>query len=53
VIDQADVRTRAIARKLRGVEAADQGEAQQLLDGMLDLPDAGVETNPEYDDGAD
>jgi DNA recombination protein RmuC len=53
VIDQADVRTRAIERKLRGVEAANQGEAQQLLDGMLDLPDAGVETNPEYDDGAD
>jgi DNA recombination protein RmuC len=53
VIDQADVRTRAIERKLRGVEAANQGEAQQVLDGMLDLPDAGVETNPEYDDGAD
>ena len=53
VIDQADVRTRAIERKLRGVEAANQGDAQQLLDGMLDLPEAAAETNPENDDGAD
>jgi DNA recombination protein RmuC len=53
VIDQADVRTRAIERKLRGVEAANQGETQQLLDGMLDLPGAGADTKPENDDGAD
>ncbi|MFT3806390.1 DNA recombination protein RmuC [Arenimonas sp.] len=48
VIDQADVRTRAIERSLRGVEAATEGESQRLLGDSL-IPDP----DPEKEDGAD
>jgi DNA recombination protein RmuC len=40
VIDQADVRTRAIERKLRGVEAASDSESQRLLGDVPELPEA-------------
>jgi DNA recombination protein RmuC len=45
VIDQADVRTRAIERKLRGVEAASDGDTRKLLGGLLEI--AGTEGEPE------
>ncbi len=48
VIDTADVRTRAIERKLRGVEAATEGEAQRLL-GDTKLM-VGVDLEAEGDD---
>ena len=37
VIDQADVRTRAIERKLRGVEAATESDSRKLLGGILEI----------------
>jgi DNA recombination protein RmuC len=47
VIDQADVRTRAIERKLRGVEAATDDDSRKLLGGLLEIgqgdPDAAQE----------
>ena len=49
VIDQADVRTRAIERKLRGVEAASSEESQRLLGEIPELPD----TDDTNDNGAE
>jgi len=48
-IDKGFVRTRAIARKLRDVEAASDSESQRLLGGTLDLS----ETDAGNDDGAE
>ena len=49
VIDQADVRTRAIERKLRGVEAATDGDTQRLLGDSALL--GGSDGDPELDEG--
>ncbi|HEX5755059.1 MAG TPA: DNA recombination protein RmuC, partial [Arenimonas sp.] len=49
VIDQADVRTRAIERKLRGVEASSSEDAQRLLGDAVGL----VEADGENDNGAE
>jgi len=40
VIDSADVRTRAIERKLRNVESASESESQRLLGDLPELPEA-------------
>lgn len=48
-IDKGFVRTRAIARKLRDVEAASDDESQRLLGGALEFPEA----DPENDNGAE
>ena len=44
-IDAAEVRTRAMARQLKGVESLPEAQAQSLLPGAL-------ETDPEEEDGA-
>jgi DNA recombination protein RmuC len=44
-IDAAEVRTRAMARQLKGVESLPEAQAQALLPGAL-------ETDPEEEDGA-
>ena len=44
-IDAAEVRTRAMARQLKGVESLPEAQAQALLPGTL-------ETDPEEEDGA-
>jgi DNA recombination protein RmuC len=44
-IDAAEVRTRAMARQLRGVESLPEAQAQALLPGV-------AETDPEDEDGA-
>lgn len=49
VIDQADVRTRAIERKLRGVEASTAEESQRLLGDLV----APLDTESGNDDGAE
>ncbi|HEY2346853.1 MAG TPA: DNA recombination protein RmuC [Xanthomonadaceae bacterium] len=49
VIDAADVRTRAIERRLRGVEAASPEESQRLLGEMPAIPEA----DPANENGAD
>jgi DNA recombination protein RmuC len=50
-IDKGFVRTRAIARKLRDVEAASDDESQRLLGGALEFPE--VDAEPENDNGAE
>jgi DNA recombination protein RmuC len=47
VIDQADIRTRAIERKLRGVEAASDEDSQRLLGAVIEVPE------PENENGAE
>jgi DNA recombination protein RmuC len=49
VIDQADVRTRAIERKLRGVEASTAEESQRLLGDLV----APLDTESGNDDGGE
>jgi len=49
VIDSAGVRTRAIERKLRSVEAASDGDSQRLLGDSVGLPD----DDPENENGAE
>ncbi len=49
-IDKGFIRTRAIARKLRDVEAASDEDSQRLLGGALDLP--GMDAEPENDEDA-
>lgn len=49
VIDQADVRTRAIERKLRGVEASSSEDAQRLLGDAVGIADPEAAN----DDGAE
>jgi DNA recombination protein RmuC len=49
VIDSAGVRTRAIERKLRSVEAASDGDSQRLLGDAAGLPDE----DPENENGAE
>jgi DNA recombination protein RmuC len=49
VIDQADVRTRAIERKLRGVEASTAEESRRLLGDLV----APLDTESGNDDGAE
>ena len=47
IIDQADTRTRAIERKLRGVEAATDEKSQRLLGGVADI----AEPEPDTENG--
>jgi len=49
VIDSAGVRTRAIERRLRSVEAASDGDSQRLLGDAIGLP----EEDPENENGAE
>ncbi len=50
-IDKGFVRTRAIARKLRDVEAASDDDSRRLLGGALEFPD--VDPEPENENGAE
>jgi len=50
-IDKGFVRTRAIARKLRDVEAASDDESQRLLGGALEFPE--IDADSENDNGAE
>jgi DNA recombination protein RmuC len=47
VIDQADIRTRAIERKLRGVEAASAQDSQRLLGAVEEVTDPEIESSDE------
>ena len=47
IIDQADTRTRAIERKLRGVEAATDEDSQRLLGGVAEI----AEPEPDTENG--